>query len=143
MQQISTETQTEPFRFSIVEQDEHQTIIEVSQEDYEKSLASGVAEDEQLKPGKHVFKRRKQTTANSQPPNVKVEVMVQLDLDVLNYFKTRAEATNAADYKTQINDSLREIMRREQQSEARDVETRLLQNPDFIRALAQELKKVA
>ena len=45
------------FRFGIVEENGKDVIIEVTQKEYDKQIASGLNEDEVLKPGRHVFRR--------------------------------------------------------------------------------------
>ena len=44
----------------------------------------------------------------------KVKISLYLDLDILNYFKKRAEKPNAAPYQTQINAELRAHMGKKQ-----------------------------
>ena len=72
-----------------------------------------------------------------QPIKTKVRVTMYLDLDVLNYFKQRAEQPNAAPYQTQINNELREAMKRDS-GNPYDV---LLKDDRFISALAARLKE--
>ena len=43
--------------FSVIEDDGETIIIEVSEENYQRDLASGLDEDEVLKPGRHKFIR--------------------------------------------------------------------------------------
>jgi hypothetical protein len=47
----------EGFVFTVVEDDGTNVTIEVSQEDYERELATGVEEEYLLKPGRHKMKR--------------------------------------------------------------------------------------
>ena len=42
---------------AIIEDDGETIIIEVSEENYQRDLASGLDEDEVLKPGRHVLRR--------------------------------------------------------------------------------------
>jgi uncharacterized protein (DUF4415 family) len=46
----------------------------------------------------------------SDDSKTKVKISLYVDLDVLNYFKKRAEEPNAAPYQTQINNELRAVM---------------------------------
>ena len=46
-----------PLVFSIVEDDGENVTIEISEEDYQRDLAAGIAEDETLKPGRYKMKR--------------------------------------------------------------------------------------
>ena len=45
------------FRFEIVEENGKDVTIEVTQKEYDKQIASGLNEDELLKPGRHIFRR--------------------------------------------------------------------------------------
>lgn len=46
-----------PLVFSVVEDDGENVTIEISEEDYLADLATGISEDETLKPGRHKMKR--------------------------------------------------------------------------------------
>jgi len=89
-------------------------IVEISQEEYDEMKAEGY--DEIFKPGKHVFKRvprnRLASKADLHPSNTKVQITMKIDLDILKYFKARAEKANSAPYQTQINSELRRVMER-------------------------------
>lgn len=120
-------------------------VLVVTNEQYEKMKADGIDDETLLPPGSYKLRRRERTATKEElhPSNTKVDVMIQIDLDVLNYFKQRRCCADAADYKIQINRELRAIMEREQHSKITDVAASLLQNKDFIEALAAELKKIA
>ena len=135
----------QPFRFNAVEKKDGKVIIEVKKEDYERDLASGIPEDELLKPGKHVFRRTKRVAVKEDlhPSNTKVQITIKLDLDVLNYFKERAAAPHAAPYQTQINNELRAIMEGDDKRNKEDIKAELLKDKNFIKAFAEKLKKVA
>ena len=71
----------------------------------------------------------------------KVRITINLDADVLEYFKQRAESPHSAPYQTQINAELRKIMENENSSESLDTTAQnLLQNQKFISALKDKLK---
>jgi uncharacterized protein (DUF4415 family) len=96
--------------------------INVTEEGYQHELASGIAEEALLKPGLHTFRRggfRERhpefQSGNTESRNVKVCVTIQLDLDVLNYFKERATQPGASPFETQINNELRAILEHETQ----------------------------
>lgn len=94
-------------------------VIDVSEEEYQTDLMRGLQEDEVLKPGRHRFKRggflaRHGLHTNETNGDAKVRVLINLDLDVLNYFKQQAARPNAPSYQTQINNILREVMEKEQ-----------------------------
>ncbi len=71
----------------------------------------------------------------------KVRITINLDADVLEYFKQRAESPNSAPYQTQINAELRKIMEVDNSPKSLDsTANNLLQNPNFISALKDKLK---
>jgi len=95
-------------------------MIDVTEEEYLSELASGLQEDEVLKPGQHQFKRggflarhgiKPQDAATIQ---AQVRVVLNLDLDVLTYFEQKAAKSEEDGYQTQINKVLRASMEREQ-----------------------------
>jgi len=95
-------------------------MIDVTEEEYLAELASGLQEDEVLKPGRHQFKRggflarhgiKPQDAATTQ---VQVRVLLNLDLDILTYFEQKATKSEDGGYQTQINKTLRDSMEREQ-----------------------------
>jgi uncharacterized protein (DUF4415 family) len=110
-------------------------IVDVSAEEYEAELAKGLQPDETLQPGRHVFRRggflqrHAQAQAGQEMMPNKVRISINLDSDVLEYFKGRAAQPNAAPYQTQINNVLRTIMEQEQ-------ETASVINVSYIEALA-------
>ncbi len=58
-----------------------------------------------------------------------------VDGDILQHFKKRAEAPNAAPYQTQINQELRRAMERDLEDEKThldEVAEKLLSNPNFL-----------
>ena len=71
------------------------------------------------------------------PSNTKVRVTMYLDLDVLNYFKQRAEQPRAAPYQTQINHELRALM----EGNARAAHQSLVDDEQFIAAVAERVKE--
>jgi len=96
-------------------------VVDVPEEEYQADLARGLQEDEVLKPERHTFKRGGFLSRHGLRPGqslslVKVRISINLDLDVLNYFKQRAAKPNAAPYQTQINDTLRAVMEREKKA---------------------------
>jgi uncharacterized protein (DUF4415 family) len=123
-------------------------IVDVTEKEYQADLARGLKEDEVLKPGRHKFKRGGFLARHGLKPDqiasqVKVRISINLDLDVLNYFKQRAARPNAAPYQTQINNTLREVMERDEEfassSSALQAEA-LLADQRFIEAVAERVK---
>ena len=122
-------------------------ILEVTQKEYDEAMAKGWTDDDIQKPGKHKYRR---TTRVAKPEdilssNIKIQVTLRVDLDVLEHFKKRAAPSNAAPYQTQINAELRKIMEQDLSDEAmeinKNIET-LTTNKEFIRAVAKQLKEL-
>ena len=122
-------------------------ILEVTEEEYAENLKKGWTEDDMLPVGKHKFKRvspdRVASKEDLHPSNTKVQITIKLDLDVLNYFKERAADARAAPYQTQINNELRSVMEREKTVADKNIKEQLLQDTNFIKAVAEEIRKVA
>ena len=133
----------QPFRFGVVEETEKDVVIEVHQEDYDRDLASGIPEDELLKPGKHKFRRRTKIATREElhPSNTKVEFQMKLDLDILKHFQKRAENEEIEALQLLLNEKLRAVMEDELKLEA--FESKLLNNKKFIAAIVEEVKKAA
>ncbi len=126
-------------------------VIDITNKEYQADLAKGFREDEVLKPGRHKFKRggflrRHGLKSEGATAPVKVRISINLDLDVLEYFKQRAAMPNAAPYQTQINYTLREVMEKEQKPETSRVSAQaeeLLSDQRFIEAVAKKIKAKA
>lgn len=121
--------------------------LEVTQEEYDEAMEKGWTDDDIRKPGKHKFRRTTRVAKPEDilPSNIKVQVTLRLDLDVLEHFKKRASDANAAPYQTQINAELRKIMKKDLSDETveinKNIET-LVTNKEFIRAVAEQLKEL-
>ena len=123
-------------------------IVDVSEAEHHADLARGLQEDEVLKPGRHTFRRGGFLTRHGHKSGqatapVKVRISINLDLDILNYFKQRATQPNAAPYQTQINNTLREVMERQQTADSSRLSphaTVLLSDRRFIEAVAKRVK---
>lgn len=70
----------------------------------------------------------------------KVRITINLDADVLEYFKKRAESSNSAPYQTQINAELRKIMESDSPESLDTTARSLLEDQNFISALKDKLK---
>ena len=115
-------------------------VLEVTQQEYDEAMAKGWTEDDNLPPGKHIFRRRTRTI---NPTDAKIKMTMFIDGDVLQHFKKRAEMSNAAPYQTQINQELRAIMERDLANEVEkldEVAEKLLNNPIFLNAISERLK---
>jgi hypothetical protein len=136
------------FRFTIVEEKGDEVIIEVSPEDYARQMAAGILPDETLPPGLHKgirggFLKRH---PNFDPATVKTTIYIRLGLDqeVLEYFKQLAKQTGVDSYETLIKQVLHEAMgrgKRKPADLALDAQAALLDNPQFIEAVAERVKK--
>lgn len=126
-------------------------VVEVSPEEYQADLRRGLAEDETLAPGRHVFRRgaflRRHARVNTGNATVtvnvpKVRISINLDSDVLEYFKMRASDPDAAPYQTQINNALRSFMESEGDKQSATssafIQT-LLADSHFIEAVARQV----
>ncbi|MDM8550884.1 hypothetical protein QUF72_12425 [Desulfobacterales bacterium HSG2] len=94
------------------ESNTEEIIVDVTEEEYKSDLARGLHEDEVMKAGRHKFRRGGFLTRHgitSDP--AKIRISVDIDLDILNYFKERA--SHADSYKTEFNDILRELIETE------------------------------
>jgi uncharacterized protein (DUF4415 family) len=122
-------------------------ILEVTQEEYDEAMKKGWTDDDIQKPGKHRFRRtmRVAKPEDISSSNIKVQITLRLDLDILEHFKTRASGAHAAPYQTQINAELRKVMERDLSDETLETEKtikELTANKDFIRAIAEQLKEL-
>ncbi len=122
-------------------------ILEVTPEEYDEAMAKGWNDDDIQKPGKHKYRRTTRVAKPEDilPSNIKVQITLRVDLDVLEHFKKRAADLKAAPYQTQINAELRKIMEQDLADEAmeinKNIET-LTTNKEFIRAVAEQLKEL-
>jgi uncharacterized protein (DUF4415 family) len=115
----------------------------VTEEEYREELASGLTEDEVMKPGtyKVLPSRFRPKPGETDIKNCKVKVSMYIDADILEFFKKRAERPNAAPYQTQINNELRRVMEKGS-GEAASVEKDILNNKKFLKALKKKLETV-
>jgi uncharacterized protein (DUF4415 family) len=122
-------------------------ILEVTQAEYDEAMKKGWTDDDIQKPGKHRFRRttRVAEPEDVSPSNIKVQITLRVDLDILEYFKKRASASHAAPYQTQINSELRKIMENDSAGEKPEIKKsieELTANKEFIRAVAERLKEM-
>lgn len=115
----------------------------VTEEEYREELASGLTEDEVMKPGtyKVIPNRFRAKPGATDLKNCKVKVSMYVDADILEFFKKRAEQLNAAPYQTQINNELRKIMENGT-DDLISVENDILENKKFLKALKKKLETV-
>lgn len=102
--------------------DTKEIIIDVTEEEYKSDLARGLHEDEVMRAGRHKFRRGgflSRHGITSVP--AKVRISVDIDLDILSYFKERASDPDL--YETEFNDILRALIETEKNISA-SAETR-------------------
>ncbi len=102
-----------------IKTEQQEIVVDITEEEFQADLERGLAEDEVLQPGRHVFRRggflaRHRITPDEIPTPGTVRVALNLDSDVFAYFRERATKPDAAPYQAQINAVLREVMVREQ-----------------------------
>lgn len=120
--------------------DNREYILETTQEDYDEMKARGIDEEAIPSVGKHIFRRR---TRRINRREAKVKMTMFIDGDILQHFRRRADAPNAAPYQTQINQELRAAMERdlaEEENKLDEVANKLLNNPTFLEAISEKLK---
>jgi uncharacterized protein (DUF4415 family) len=76
--------------------------------------------------------------ANEKP--AKVRITISLDQDVIEHFKTEAAKPGGLPYQTQINQALRKALSMETQEEAEAMKSALLDDPEFLEALAKKVR---
>jgi uncharacterized protein (DUF4415 family) len=86
-------------------------------------------------------KRHVTATGDTDLKNCKVRVTMYIDADIVEWFKKRASAPDAAAYQTQINSALRRHTERD--GKKLPASTQLLNDDRFIRAVAKRIKTIA
>ena len=75
----------------------------------------------------------------------KIRITISLDKDIIEHFKSEAEAPGAFPYQTQINQALREVIEDEKPSRhdkaLAELKSELLDDPLFLRELAKKVSK--
>jgi len=102
-----------------IKTEQQEIVVEITEEEYQADLKNGLAEDEVLQPGRHLFRRggflaRHRLTPDEILTPGTVRVALNLDSDVLAYFQARAAKPDAIPYQAQINAALRKAMVSEQ-----------------------------
>lgn len=117
--------------------------VEYTEADRAEMREAGYAEDELPAPGKHAFRRARHITPRKEQ---KIKITMLIDADILDYFKERATAENAAPYQTQINNELRRVMETAGKAVADASATRsrqdFLNDTSFLRELKEKLATV-
>jgi uncharacterized protein (DUF4415 family) len=99
--------------------DKNEAVLEVTQSEYDEAIKTGWTDEDIQKPGNYTYRRTKRVAKPEDmlPSNIKVQVSLRIDLDILEHFKKRAELPNAAPYQTQINAELRRLMEQDLMNE--------------------------
>ncbi len=111
----------------------------VTKEEYDAEIASGLTDDEVMKPGTYTAMRSR--WAEKLKNSGKVKITIYLDGDVVDHFRHRAEQPNAAPYQTQINSELRKVMENGS-TDSKLVERDILNDKKFLKALKKRLETV-
>jgi uncharacterized protein (DUF4415 family) len=72
-----------------------------------------------------------------EPRNIKVQISIKLDADILEYFKDRAKRSGSPPYQTQINQVLREVMERDREGFPGQA---LINDDRFVAAITDRIK---
>ena len=100
--------------------------IEYTAQDIQEMRNDSVPDDELPNVGVHQFRRSKFVTRRSEQ---KIKVSIYLDADILDFLRSRADEADLDSYQKQINDELRALMNRENQSPTDVVTLKMLENP--------------
>jgi uncharacterized protein (DUF4415 family) len=116
--------------------------IVVTQKDYDRNIRRGVKPDVALKPGVYKGRRggflERHRETLTEKIETKIGIYIKLDRDILQFFKERANRSNAAPYQTQINNALRAFM---EGGRERPDFSELLNNETFIATLAERIRR--
>lgn len=112
----------------------------VTEEKYKEGLEKGWTDEDMPRPGTYTVRRAKHINKKAVQ---KQKVTINLDSDVLEFYKDRAAQKGTPPYQTQINNELRRAMENAaQKNEDEYVTVSMLENPEFLAALASKIKKV-
>lgn len=112
----------------------------VTEEKYKEGLEKGWTEEDMLRP--ETYKVRRAQHINKKAVQ-KQKVTINLDSDVLEFYKDRAAQKGTPPYQTQINNELRRAMENAaKKTENEYVTVSMLESPEFLAALASKIKKV-
>lgn len=115
------------------------TTYTVTEEKYQEGLEKGWTDEDMLRPGTYQVRRARHINKKAVQ---KQKVTINIDSDVLEFYKERAAQTGNPPYQTQINNELRRAMENGKQPENEYVTVSMLESPKFLAALASKIKKV-
>lgn len=87
-------------------------------------------------------KTSKKTTSKKKE---REKITIVLDLDILEFFRTRAEQPDYPKYQAQINNELRRVMEATKESNKSGlspIESSILENKIFIKILKEKMEKI-
>ena len=104
----------------------NEIIIEISDDESRLERSDGLDADEVLLAGVHTFRRggflsRHGIDPEQMPRPIKVRVTLDLDLDVVTYYRQRAAQPYQGSYQNEINATLRKMMEQSHQDESMPV----------------------
>jgi len=115
--------------------------VTITKKDHREALREGADPEYALKPGRHTFSRG---SFRGRHPEIekaeKVAISIKLDRDIIDFFKQRAAAPNAAPYQTQINTALRQVVEGRTADQI-DI-NKLVSNEKLISAIAERVREL-
>lgn len=111
----------------------------VTEEKYKKGLEKGWTDEDMPRPGTYTVRRARHIKKKAVQ---KQKVTINLDSDILEFYKNRAAQKGTPPYQTQINNELRRAMENAAKKNEEYVTVAMLENPEFLAALASKLEKV-
>lgn len=89
---------------------------------------------------------KKISTQKAKPPKKERErITIVIDSDILDFFRTRATQPDSPKYQAQINNELRRVVEANKQASTiglNPIESSILENEVFIKALKEKMKNV-
>ena len=112
----------------------------VTKEKYQQGLKKGWNDEDMLRPATYQVRRARHLNVKAVQ---KQKVTINLDSDILDFYKERATQTGNPPYQTQINNELRRAIEAAKAPQNEFVTVAMLESPEFLSKLASKLKKVA
>lgn len=88
---------------------------------------------------------KKPSKNNTKAKKDRERISIHLDLDILEFFRERANQPNTPAYQRQINNELRQIVDANKQASKNGlsaIESSILENEVFIKMLKEKMKKI-
>lgn len=130
------------FKFSVVEEQGDEVIIEVSEEDYRREIKAGILAEETFKPGRYKMRRgefqKRHPAFDASRAKTKIGIYVQLDADLIEHLETLRSQSKDETLEQIINDELRKTLRKKPLT---PTAKNLLDDTSFISALKEKLRE--